>query len=1029
MKQIENKISPLIDSLFPSFYQDEGENFVAFVKAYYEWLEQNFQILTLENNAGFVKGSRITQENVTGTIYSIIEDDILVKVDGAETFKCFNICSELIPVTTVTNNITYSTYILRGGSARRLGSIFLSRNLLDYRDIDETIDLFVVFFKEKYLKNIEFDTATNKRLLVKNALDLYRAKGTERAIDLFFRLIYATRPEVEYPADVLFQPSGAEWVKPTYIEISPNTVDRAITLVGKEITGVTSGAKAFVEKYVKLRVNNGYSHVLFVSNVKGNFVTRELLIDDQLFPDSPVIYGSLSELIIRSSSAGFEIGDTFPVITSTGISGLARVTAVKNATGQIEFELEESGYGYSVASSYSLVSDKLIRVSNVVSGNVVSTIEVRTPGSGYSNGEVFEIPSAYGQSAQGIVITNDAGELETVEIARRGSGFDIGAEIYPVLSGSGGDLIVTTKSPLSYYDLFDTIVQTDGVTINAEGQLIGHPTEATLTVSNPFGSFPIGSRIRQVNPEVGEVASGVITGTNLTLSGGTIDVNELFGRFQSGQVVNVVGSTSNATFNSISFELPVVITSGTFSGSNNLIISSESAGFTSNTSALSSGNNADFNVASLNPDQETVYVNSDELSNTDLINLPLDSTEFGLPKSTTANVESNIFGALTFNALNVGEIKSISGINPGSGYTQDPTVLLYQPYVANFDYKNLSIRVANSESSFLSGEIVTQTSDDFIYIVTVDDTTGLRVNEGVILQDGGANVAFGTVKSISNNTVFVMNEIQGPIATGYTVGSRANSAFTATISGFRSTFQTDTVKGRLISQVGNDLLIKRMNFNKDFQTGINIRGFISGAVGSVIDINEVTSSDAMGFNADVTAEAITANGEILSTQIVDSGFGYLNAQDGETILDNGKRITYTTIVDGLGTGSGSYRSLKGFLSDLSKLHDGDFYQEYSYNIVSNISFERYAEMFKKTLHTSGTRFFGSILLSSIIDDTRVGVVANTDLTVSDTSPFTIFAPELDAAPAPWNDTNVDLNIRFVDEEVADFANVHIEIRN
>lgn len=37
---IEKYISPFIAQQFPSFYRDEGQNFIAFVKAYYEWLEE-----------------------------------------------------------------------------------------------------------------------------------------------------------------------------------------------------------------------------------------------------------------------------------------------------------------------------------------------------------------------------------------------------------------------------------------------------------------------------------------------------------------------------------------------------------------------------------------------------------------------------------------------------------------------------------------------------------------------------------------------------------------------------------------------------------------------------------------------------------------------------------------------------------------------------------------------------------------------------------------------------------------------------
>jgi hypothetical protein len=256
------------------------------------------------------------------------------------------------------------------------------------------------------------------------------------------------------------------------------------------------------------------------------------------------------------------------------------------------------------------------------------------------------------------------------------------------------------------------------------------------------------------------------------------------------------------------------------------------------------------------------------------------------------------------------------------------------------------------------------------------------------------------------------------------------------VSAFDSGSQNITVKGRLLEQSGDDLIIKPMNYINDFITGTKVVGE-SGANGTVILIQEL-DSNPMGYNADVFADAINADGEILTAQIVDSGFGYIDSQEGSTTLEDGRRINYLSSslkfggvnTGGLGTGSGSYRSLKGFLSDLSKLHDGDFYQEYSYNIISNISFDKYAEMFKKVLHTSGTRFFGSVLLSSVIEDTRIEAVPNTSIIVSDTSPFVIFAPELDTAPAPWGTTSgVPGTVRLDDEEVADFANVHIEIRN
>lgn len=1038
MKQIEKSISPLIDSLFPSFYQEEGPNFVAFVKAYYEWLEQNFQLLSLESNTGFVKGATIQQDNVTGVIHSFIEDDILVKISNNDTFKCFNVCSELIPVTTVNpkDGLTYSTYILKGGSARRLGSIFTSRNLLDYRDIDETIDLFVVFFKEKYLKNIEFDTATNKRLLVKNALDLYRAKGTERAVDLFFRLVYGVKPEVEYPADVLFQPSAAEWFKPRYIEISPNTASRAIDLVGKEITGLSSGAKAFVEKYVKLKVTNGYSHVLFISNIKGNFIPRESIIDDDLFPDSPIIYGSLSEIFIQTSSSGFAIGDIIPVTTSTGINALARVTAVKDANGQLEFELTEEGYGYSTnftpsaLSAQTVISDRIITVSNVVSGNVVTSIAARSAGGGYTNGQIITITSSLGRNANCVILTDSSGGVARIDVADPGTGFNVPTGAFTLAFGSPAVIVdYATSPPREYYKLFDTIKQFNGATEIASGMLIGSPLEAVVEVTSPTGDFPVDGKIYQVDSELGEIASGTIIRSNISLLGGTIEINNVRGRFRSNRPVLLSGGDSTATFSSISLKIPVKVTSSSFQSGNLLKINSTDAGFTSNTSSLSSGAGGALSIFELRNDKETIQVNTDVLANNVMLNLPLNSLQFNLPQSLSSNVSSNIFGALTFQSLEVGEVETLLGINPGNGYSEDPVTLLYQPYVANFDYDDLSLTLGGTVTDFRLGEKVTQEFTESVYEVVVSSTAGLRINEAITINDGPSEVGSGKVKSLDSGTRFTINEIEGPISAGYTVKSVSNTAFSKTVTTFSSKSEDVIVKGRVKSQDGNILVIKRMNFNRDFVLGEEVVGSETGATGTVIDINEVTSAKAMGENSTVLADAVTADGEILSAQVVDSGFGYKDGQLGSTLLDDRRRITYTTAIGGLGTGSGSYRSLKGFLSDLSKLHDGDFYQEYSYNILSKISFEKYSEMFKKVLHTAGTRFFGNILLSSVIEESAINVVANTQIDVSNVSPFVIFAPELDAAPVPWGATSVSDQVRLDDEPVADYANVHIEIRN
>ena len=42
---IEKFISPFIAQQFPAFYKEEGPNFIAFLRAYYEWMESSQQTL------------------------------------------------------------------------------------------------------------------------------------------------------------------------------------------------------------------------------------------------------------------------------------------------------------------------------------------------------------------------------------------------------------------------------------------------------------------------------------------------------------------------------------------------------------------------------------------------------------------------------------------------------------------------------------------------------------------------------------------------------------------------------------------------------------------------------------------------------------------------------------------------------------------------------------------------------------------------------------------------------------------------
>src|ERR1017187_1767295 len=141
MNIIEPNITPFIERQFPAVYRNEDPNFIAFMKTYYEWLEQ------------------------TGH------------------------------------------------------PLYYTRNFLELQDVDTTTDDILVFIKEKYLKNIHLSTQANIRAIIKHSLYIYRSKGTQRCIDLLFRLVFNEVAGFYYPKDDIFRLSDGIWLIPNYLEL------------------------------------------------------------------------------------------------------------------------------------------------------------------------------------------------------------------------------------------------------------------------------------------------------------------------------------------------------------------------------------------------------------------------------------------------------------------------------------------------------------------------------------------------------------------------------------------------------------------------------------------------------------------------------------------------------------------------------------------------------------------------------------------------------------------------------------------
>lgn len=246
-------------------------------------------------------------------------------------------------------------------------TLYHTRRILDYKDIDETVDRFILYFKEKYLKDIQFSTNTDIRKLLKHTLDLYRAKGTERAIDLLFRLVFGVGAEVYYPAFDLFKTSDGTWRKPRYLEVELN--ENNSRFADKQVRGIESGATAFVEKVIRRTVADRLVDILYISAINGNFITNEVIVvdgDEVLENERIKITGSLTAIDIDINGVGFgyEVGDIVDLTSDKGRQAKGRITSVEDVSGLVNFELINGGYGFN-GNAEVIISEKVLTLANV----------------------------------------------------------------------------------------------------------------------------------------------------------------------------------------------------------------------------------------------------------------------------------------------------------------------------------------------------------------------------------------------------------------------------------------------------------------------------------------------------------------------------------------------------------------------------------------------------------------------------------------------------------------------------------------
>lgn len=875
--------------------------------------------------------------------------------------------------------------------------LYHSRRMLDYTDIDKTLDQFLPHFQAKYLVGTPISTVDNQRSLIKHSHELYRSKGTIESLRLIFNMLFGEEIDVYYPSDDILRASDGVWQTPRYLELS--VTDRVADYIGRDVIGSVSGARAFVERVDRRSCSGSLVDIAFITDIRlgptgSSFVYGELISEDGILVGAPSVTGSLTTVDVVQAGAGFDIGQDVDVVSSrAGIEGRARITAVGNRTGEVNYKLLEGGYGYTSNTANSTTTGTFGFTDIIVSANVLilqETVSTNTSIPTFKRfGTVTQplanitfisanttIPAGslvYGINATANVVA--AGYA----IAANQTGANGTLTISPhTISSMDIDTVFFANTVTGSFNVGELVYQSNGSGNVAVG-MVSVANSTHIIVDEAVGPFQSNLTIRGERSSAGANVAAVATYAYVAngWSNASITAVVLASTLNGGEVTAAVDRSATATVmgaNSTAAGITNVSANPFVPSQKSWIVSTYSSGtIKSIINAVSTGTPGGFKIGAIS-NSEIVYINTDKIE--PYTSLVVDDVAYGLPANTSAGFGSVIASALTKAPIAIGTISSLTERNPGLNNTNKPFAIEYQPSIAGYSKPSrVVLHSSNVNGSYVLGESVTQTVPLDRVTLSILDVTGTfsyNTHETVMQQrvsDGV--VVYGEVYAVSSNTLscYVGNtantfDTSSPII-GITSGATANvaNAVVGTINSF--------ARGNIerIENGGQDITIHRTSF-QDFKPGIAVYGSESGTNSMVISVAGVSTAEVMGLDAVVDPIAGVFDGTIATVQIVDSGILY---QDGETVeltFDGHQTPAYGVArVVNNGQSQGRYVGARGTLDSTVKIQDNEYYQEYSYEIRSGIDRARYEDAVKSITHVAGTKMFNKYVSSTLATET------------------------------------------------------------
>jgi len=579
MSKFNNKISNLINSQVPEFVLEDHPKFIEFLKAYYAFMESaELNVTSVETTDGLQLESETNQTNellldATKIATDRTSLDVNSKVLLESSFYGKFTRGEIVTgqtskaiATVLTEDLINDRLFISAqdkfiigetivGSSSNASAIVNNykpnpveniQDLLNFRDADKVIDNFLTHFKFEFLNTLPDILASglNKRNLIKNIKYLYGLKGTREGNNLFFRLLFNESAETIYPRDQILRVSDGKWTTNTIIRVIATIGDTA-NLIGRTITGESSGATAIVENVSKFQIEEDEISeiILNVNSITGNFLTGEQIIGTKTNTDDYYIKANITGLlnvpVITNGGSLYNVNDNI-VINGGGQGALIKIDAVGHG-GISSFFIDNPGTGYKIG------DDLFFNNANTNGGAAVAKVQIVNGGLLIEDslGDiVLEDATTKGDPYTGNILVQEsatgAGDITKIRLINSGTNYT-SLPTVTVTSSTG------TNATIKAYG--NTIGRVQSIKIIESGKGYENSPSPTLTLplnilfTQRSGNFAVGENITGLASDNLTIVTAKIINFNYNTN--IINLSNATGIFGVGNTIT--GSLTNAT--------------------------------------------------------------------------------------------------------------------------------------------------------------------------------------------------------------------------------------------------------------------------------------------------------------------------------------------------------------------------------------------------------------------------------------------------------------------------------------------------